>query len=113
MGWDFGGTCREGPNLAIKVMLKRVPNREKWPALNEILVELRMLAMSHRGYISGETLLSATDQGTTLVISQWATINGWQEFASSPQRGRSRSSRQGQGYNPRYGDRREWRQLRS
>jgi len=72
--------------LAIKVMLKRVPNPEKWPELNEILVELRMLAMSHRGYISGETLLSATDQGTTLVISHWATINGWQEFASSPRR---------------------------
>jgi len=72
--------------LAIKVMLRRVPKPGNWRELNEILVELRMLAMSHRGYISGETLLSATDQGTTLVISQWASINRWHEYASSPQR---------------------------
>lgn len=72
--------------MAIKVMLKRVPNPGRWPELNEALVELRMLAMSHRGYISGETLLSATEQGATMVISQWTSINGWQEFASSPKR---------------------------
>ncbi len=72
--------------MAIKVMLRRVPKPGNWRELNEILVELRMLAMSHRGYISGETLLSATDQGTTLVISQWASINRWHEYASSPQR---------------------------
>ena len=50
--------------MAIKVMLKRVPKPGKWRELNEILIELRMLGMGHRGYISGETLLSATDQGT-------------------------------------------------
>jgi len=72
--------------VAIKVMLRRVPMPGNWRELNEILVELRMLAMSHRGYISGETLLSATDQGTTLVISQWASISRWHEYASSPQR---------------------------
>ena len=65
--------------MAIKVMLRRVPKPGNWRELNEILVELRMLAMSHRGYISGETLLSATDQGTTLVISQWASISRWHE----------------------------------
>lgn len=67
-------------------MLKRVPKMGEWPKLNEILVELRILAMRQPGYISGETLLSATDQGTTLVISEWTTINGWQEFASLPRR---------------------------
>ena len=72
--------------MAIKVMLKRVPKPGKWREVNEILKELRMLGMGHRGYISGETLLSATDQGTTLVISQWASINRWHEYVSSPQR---------------------------
>ena len=72
--------------MAIKVMLKRVPNPGKWTELNEILIELRLLAGSKSGYISGETMLSATDQGTTLVISAWTSINGWHEFASSPSR---------------------------
>ena len=72
--------------MAIKVMLKRVPKSGAWLELNEILVELRMLAMRRPGYVSGETLLSATDQGTTLVISQWISINAWQEFAASPGR---------------------------
>ncbi len=72
--------------MAIKVMLKRVPKPGKWRELNEVLIESRMLGMGHRGYISRETLLSATDQGTTLVISQWASINRWHEYASSPQR---------------------------
>lgn len=72
--------------MAIKVMLKRVPKPGKWRELNDILVELRVLAMRQPGYISGETLLSATDQGTTLVISEWSSINAWQEFASLPGR---------------------------
>jgi len=67
-------------------MLKRVPKTGKWPKVNEILVELRVLAMRQPGYISGETLLSATEQGTTLVISEWTSINGWFEFASLPER---------------------------
>ena len=72
--------------LAIEVMLKRVPNPGKWTELNEILIELRKLAMGQPGYITGETLLSSTDQGTTLVISTWSTINGWLEFAASTRR---------------------------
>ena len=72
--------------MAIKVMLRRVPNPGKWRELNDILIELRRLAIGQPGYLSGETLLSATDQGTTLVISEWTTINGWQEFASLPRR---------------------------
>ncbi len=72
--------------MAVKVLMKRVPKPGAWRDLNEILRELRFLALSQPGYISGETLLSATDQGTTLVISEWATVNHWREYENLPQR---------------------------
>ncbi len=72
--------------MAIKILMKRVPNPGAWKELNELIRELRILAMNQPGYISGETLLSATDQGATLVISVWSSINHWMGYASSPQR---------------------------
>jgi hypothetical protein len=53
----------------VKVLMKRVPSPGAWREMNEVLRELRMLAMTQPGYISGETLLSAADQGTTMVVS--------------------------------------------
>ncbi len=72
--------------MAVKVMMKRVPNPGVWLEMNEVLRELRMLAMTQPGYISGETVLSATEQGTTLVISTWSTVNDWREYEDSPER---------------------------
>ncbi len=72
--------------MAVKVLMKRVPNTGAWKDMNEILRELRMLAMAQPGYISGETLLSATDQGTTMVISAWSSINHWRDYEDSQQR---------------------------
>lgn len=72
--------------MAVKVLMKRVPNTGAWKEMNEILRELRMLAMTHPGYISGETLLSATDQGTTMVVSAWSSINHWRDYEDSQQR---------------------------
>lgn len=72
--------------MAVKVLMKRVPNAGAWKDMNGILRELRMLAMTQPGYISGETLLSATNQGTTIVISAWSTVNHWKDHEDSPQR---------------------------
>ncbi|MCI0438686.1 MAG: antibiotic biosynthesis monooxygenase [Chloroflexi bacterium] len=72
--------------MAVKVFVRRVPRPGAWRQMNEALRELRMLAMRQPGYISSETLLSATDQGTTMVISVWASINHWNDYAALPQR---------------------------
>ena len=72
--------------MAVKVLMKRVPNAGAWLDMNEILRELRILAMAQPGYISGETLLSATDQGTTMVISVWSSVNHWKDYENSSQR---------------------------
>ncbi len=72
--------------MAVKVLMRRVPNAGAWLDMNEILRELRMLAMTQPGYLSGETLLSATDQGTTIVISAWSSVSHWRDYENSPQR---------------------------
>lgn len=72
--------------MAVKVLMRRVPNPGTWTDMNEILRELRILAMGQPGYISGETLLSATDQGTTMVISTWTSVNHWRDYENSAER---------------------------
>lgn len=72
--------------MAVKVMMKRVPKPGAWRDLNSILRQLRILALSQPGYLSGETLLSATDQGTTMVISIWLTLKHWKDYESSVER---------------------------
>ena len=72
--------------MAVKVVMIRVPRTGQWTAMNMILRELRMLAMGQPGYISGETLLSASNQGTTMVISTWAHVSDWKAYVNTPER---------------------------
>ena len=72
--------------MAVKVLQERVPTQGSWRDMNAILRELRILGMNQPGFISGETMLSATNQGTTLVISTWAHINDWKAYENSSQR---------------------------
>ncbi len=72
--------------MAVKVLMKRVPTVGRWIEMNDVLRELRLLAMTQPGYISGETLLSATDQGTTMVISTWASVTDWKVYEESEDR---------------------------
>ena len=72
--------------MGVKGLMKRVPNPGAWSDMNQVLRELRLLAMSHPGYISGETLLAATEQVTPLVISEWASVNDWRNHENSPER---------------------------
>ena len=72
--------------MAVKVLMKRAPRPGQWTDMNIILRELRILAMSQPGYISGETLLSASNQGTTMVISTWAAVSDWKAYVNTPER---------------------------
>ena len=72
--------------MAVKVMMRRVLQRGGFQHVSGVLRELRTLAMSQPGYISGETLLSASEQGTTLVISIWASTKHWRDYENSANR---------------------------
>jgi len=66
--------------MAVNVMMKRTSKTGANEELNSIVQELGQLAMSQPGYISGETLLSASDTSSTLAVSQWASLQHWQEY---------------------------------
>ncbi len=72
--------------MAVKVIMKRTPKSGANGELNSVLQELGQLAMSQPGYISGETLLSASDTSSTLAVSQWASLQHWQEYEISRER---------------------------
>jgi len=72
--------------VAVKVIMKRTPKSGANGELNSVLQELGQLAMSQPGYISGETLLSALATNSTLVVSQWTSMQHWQEYEISRER---------------------------
>ena len=69
--------------MGVEVVMKRAPRPGARNDMNMVLRELRQLAMNQPGYTTGETLLSATDQGTTLVISSWAAVKDWKAHENS------------------------------
>ncbi len=72
--------------MDVKALVRRVPKQGAWQDVIDVIREARALAMNQPGYISGETLLSATGQDATLVISVWATVEDWRKYESSPHR---------------------------
>ncbi len=66
--------------MAVNVIMKRTPKTGASGELNSVVQELGQLAMSQPGYISGETLLSALDTSSTFAVSQWASLQHWQEY---------------------------------
>ena len=66
--------------MAVNVIMKRTPKTGANGELDSVLQELGQLAMSRPGYLSGETVRSSLDTSPTLVFSQWASLQHWQEY---------------------------------
>ncbi len=72
--------------MAVNVIMKRTPKSGVMGILTAVLQELRQLATSQPGYISGETLYSAFNPGSTIVVSKWMSLQHWQEYENCPER---------------------------
>ena len=72
--------------MAVNVIMKRTPKTGANGELNSVLQELGQLATSQPGYISGETLYSAFNSGSTIVFSKWMSLQHWQEYENCPER---------------------------
>ena len=72
--------------MAVRVLMKRVVKGENRQLLQQLLRELRTLALTRPGYISGETLVSMNQPGTSLVISTWDSADAWQAYENIPER---------------------------
>lgn len=68
----------------IKVIVQRhVKNLEDvWTLMRE----LRMAAMQHSGYVTGETLAEMQNRKAVITISTWESLASWQLWEKSKER---------------------------
>jgi len=61
-------------------------NHALLPKLSELLIELRSMANSQPGYISGETLRNVNNRNEYLVISTWKSREAWNNWFANEKR---------------------------
>ena len=72
--------------MAVKILITRKVPQEKAREMLSLFREMRSLATSQPGYISGETLKSRDRQDVYLVISTWQGPEDWEKWLLSGQR---------------------------
>ena len=72
--------------MASQVHILRRGTPRCYEAMKPLLEQLRGLAISQPGYVSGETLANVNDPGEVLVVSTWATIGQWTDWLNDPKR---------------------------
>ena len=72
--------------MTIKVLIKRKVTEDTAPGLDFLLRKLRSMVIHQKGYISGETLSSIDEPGTSLVIATWLTLDDWRRWSYSEER---------------------------
>ena len=71
--------------MAVKIILRRKIAKDKEASLLPLLIQMRALATSQPGYISGETLRNMEDPEEVLVISRSSIEYGGQEMQEEVQ----------------------------
>lgn len=78
-------TDKEVP-MSVKVLITRTVPLEKGREMLQLFREMRNLATSQAGYISGETLKSNDRPDVFLVISTWESAADWEAWLLSKER---------------------------
>jgi heme-degrading monooxygenase HmoA len=72
--------------MAVKIFIKRSIPPDKSGKLMSLFQDLRSVAMSQPGYISGETLHSLDNPGEIVIISTWQTVEQWRSWVANKER---------------------------
>ncbi len=72
--------------MAVKVLIQRVVPEEKARQMIPLFREMRSLASTVPGYISGETLKRLDKSNEFLVISTWNSSDDWNQWLKSEKR---------------------------
>ena len=72
--------------MAVKTLIKRTVPQDKARQIIPLFRQMRSLANSQPGYISGETLKSLDKPHTFLVISTWQSSDDWGKWLLSKER---------------------------
>lgn len=70
----------------VTVIQERHIKPGKQEELKVLLRQLRLAAMKHPGYITGETLVNADDPNHEIVIGSWRTIEDWKAWEADKAR---------------------------
>ena len=72
--------------MEVKVVLKRRVKKSVHDQLEPLLKQLRQMAMSQPGYISGQTLVNIENPNDFIVISNWKSRAEWLTWFESDER---------------------------
>ncbi len=72
--------------MGIKVLIRRKIPENNLNEINQLLIDLRALAMKQKGYLGGETLKRVNSPAEYLVISSWESLDEWSKWLVSAER---------------------------
>lgn len=70
----------------IKILIRRTVPESKAREMIPLFKQMRQLAMTQPGHISGETLRNYNDPAEFLVISTWQSAADWESWLKSSER---------------------------
>ncbi len=79
-------TRGKGDAMAVKVLITRRFKPNNLKQASRFLMELRSLATLQKGYMSGQTLVSAGNPNKLTVVSTWVSQKRWEEWQRSSER---------------------------
>jgi antibiotic biosynthesis monooxygenase (ABM) superfamily enzyme len=75
-------------SMIAKILIKRRFKEGHTPQIVALLNEIRTRAMTHSGYMSGETLVKTGYPNNMVVISTWQNVEDWYHWRDSEDRKR-------------------------
>ncbi len=72
--------------MLVKVYIKRHIQDGKYMEVSELIKKMRLNAMLHEGYISGETLVGTDDPQILMVVSTWRSMKDWVSWKDNEDR---------------------------
>jgi len=72
--------------MSVKILIKRKVPEDKAKEMLPLFKQMRIMANSQPGYISGETMRRLDRSGEFLVISSWQSSNDWEKWVQSKER---------------------------
>ena len=72
--------------MSIKALIKRTVPQDKARNILHLFMEMRTLATTRPGYISGETMKSIDTPDVYLIISTWESADAWEKWLLSKKR---------------------------
>ena len=72
--------------MSVKILIKRKVPEGKAKEMLPLFKQMRVMANSQPGYISGETMRRLDQPDEYLVISSWQTSEDWENWVKSDER---------------------------